>query len=160
MKRVSIANIVSVLLLLLFIYTATSKFLDYDKFVFQMKLAPVPFMKWTAPILGWLIPVIETLLVLGITTGFFIPKVMINALHASVMMLSMFEVYVACMLLSGSKLPCTCGGLIAQMGCGQHLLFNAFFILTGILSIRLLQKHKMSLPPKNGKDEFNRLSRA
>jgi hypothetical protein len=159
MKRIPIANIVSVLLLLLFIYTATSKFLDYDRFVFQMKLAPVPLMKWAAPILGWLVPAMETLLVIGITTGFFIPKVIIKALYASIMMLSMFEIYIGIMLLSGSQLPCTCGGIISKMGWGQHLLLNAFFIIMGYVSIRF-QKTNSSAALQNDRDDFKILSRA
>lgn len=159
MKRIRITNIVSLLLLLLFIYTAMSKFLDYDRFVFQMKLAPVPLMKWAAPILGWLIPSIETLLVIGLTIGLFITKVIVKALYASIMMLSLFEIYITIMLLSGSHLPCTCGGLISQMGWGQHLLFNAFFIIIGYISIRF-QKTNPSEPLKNDNDGFKILSRA
>jgi putative oxidoreductase len=159
MKRIPIANIVSVLLLLLFTYTATSKFLDYDRFVFQMKLAPVPLMKWVAPILGWLIPAIETLLVVGITTCFFIPKVKVISLYASVVLLSAFEIYIAIMLLSGSQLPCTCGGIISQMGWGQHLLFNAFFIAMGFISVRF-KKINSSAALQMGNDDFKILTRA
>jgi hypothetical protein len=134
------ADLVTSLLLLLFLYTSVSKFLDYDKFVFQMRLAPFPLMKTLAPILGWLMPIIEILICIGLAAGFFYGKLKINALYSSVILLIIFDIYIGTMLLSGSNLPCTCGEIISQMGWGQHLLFNAFFIITGIISISIFNK--------------------
>jgi putative oxidoreductase len=156
MKRIPLANSVSVLLLLLFIYSATSKFLEYDKFVFQMKLAPVPLMNWSAPVLGWLIPAIETFLVIGLAAGMFHLVIQVKTLYASVILLFVFEFYISAMLLSGLELPCTCGGIISQMSWWQHLLFNAFFIITGVFSIRYSQKYKAHPADKFGYHELKR----
>jgi uncharacterized membrane protein YphA (DoxX/SURF4 family) len=138
------ADLIGALLLLLFIYTSVSKFLDYDKFVFQMRLSPVPLMKILAPILGWLMPFIEVLIAIGLAAGFFYDNLKIKALYSSVMLLIIFEIYIGIMLLSGSNLPCTCGGIISQMGWEQHLLFNAFFIIAGIISLSFLNKMQSS----------------
>lgn len=148
------------ILLLLFVYTSASKFLNYDKFVFQMHLAPVPLMKILAPLFGWLIPSVEMIIAIGFAVGFFIPSIKIKALYASVILLSAFEFYIVIMLLSGSQLPCTCGGIVSQMGWKQHLFFNAFFILTAFLSIRFLQKNKILQSTKHNKVEFKELLRA
>ena len=155
-----LTQICVILLCLLFVYTSASKFLDYDKFVFQMRLAPVPLMEIVAPLLGWLIPSIEFAIAIALAVGMFISSIKVKALYASLIMLLAFEVYISIMLLSGSHLPCTCGGIISKMGWKQHLFFNAFFILTGFLSIRYLQKHKASQPSEQGNDEFKILSRA
>ena len=141
MKKYITTQIIILLILLLFVYTSASKFLDYDKFVFQMRLAPVPLMKTFAPIIGWFVPSIELVIAIFLTVGFFCPNIQKNGLYAAVVLLSAFEIYIVIMLLSGSKLPCTCGGVISKMGWKEHLLFNGFFISTGILSIRYLRKN-------------------
>jgi putative oxidoreductase len=160
MKRTIIPNIVSFLIILLFVYTSTSKFLDYDKFVFQMRLAPVPLMKILAPILGWVVPAVEMVVAISLAVGFFFPAIKMKGLFGSVYLLSIFEIYIAIMLLSGSHLPCTCGGIVSQMGWKQHLFFNAFFIICGILSIKYSKKQKTSPPIKFAPDENKILSRA
>lgn len=148
------------LIFLLFAYTASSKFFDMHKFVFQMSLAPVPLMKTLAPALGWLVPTIEILIVAAIFFGIFYSTIQMRAIYATVILLSAFEIYIGIMLLSHSKLPCTCGGIISTMGWGQHLLFNAVFILSGTLSIHYLKKHNSTPPITNTRDDYKILSRA
>ena len=160
MKKSIIIQIFSVLLILLFVYTSTSKFLDYDKFVFQMRLAPVPLMKILAPPLGWSVPTIEIIIAMALASGFFYPAIQMKGIYASVILLSIFEIYIAIMLLSGSHLPCTCGGIISQMGWKQHLFFNVFFIIGGILSIKHLKKNKLSESVEPVNDDYQALSRA
>jgi hypothetical protein len=156
-----LADITCLLLLLLFVYTSASKFLNYDRFIFQMRLAPVPWMKILAPILAWLVPSIETLIAIGFVIGvLFIPAFKVKSLYASVILLLAFEIYIMVMLSSGLHLPCTCGGIISQMGWKQHLLFNGLFIIAGILSIRFLTKHK-ALPLRGqANDGYKGLLRA
>ena len=132
------ATVVVGLLVLLFAYTATSKFLDYDRFVFQMRLAPLSIMKSAAPILGWLMPAIEML----ISIGLLINRLRLKALYAAVILLLVFECYITRMLLTGQHLPCTCGGIISSMSWKQHLLFNAVFILAGIIVIMQSKNYK------------------
>lgn len=160
MKIVFFKELIPVLLIVLFTYTATSKFLDYEKFVFQMRLAPVPFIIPLAPILGWIVPIVEMAIAIVLALGYFSPKLKVTGLYASVILLSAFEVYIATMLLSGSHLPCTCGGIISQMGWKQHLFFNAFFIIGGILTIKYSDKIKALKLDKPSFDTHKDLSRA
>jgi len=159
MKATYFKQIVTLLLIALFTYTATSKFLDYDKFVFQMRLAPVPLMSLLAPVLGRVVPIIEMLIAITLGAGFFYIPLKIIGLWASVILLTVFEVYITAMLLSGSHLPCTCGGIVSQMGWKQHLIFNAIFIVGGVLSIKFLRK-EMTSAPDGDDDEYKILSRA
>jgi hypothetical protein len=159
MKKVAMQEILTILLVLLFSYTAVSKFLDYDKFVFQMRLAPVPVMAWLAPILGWLVPIIEMILVIGLSLSLFIPRFLRRSLAASVALLSLFEIYIVAMLLTGHHLPCTCGGIISTMSWQQHLVFNAAFILLGVLAIRQ-NKKQVNIPTEKLPDDIKDLSRA
>jgi len=103
MKKPILTEIFAALLLLLFAYTATSKFLDYNLFVFQMKRAPLPFMQTVAPLLGWLLPVVEMVIVFGLL----IARFRLRALYGSVILLIVFEVYITGMLLTNLHLPCT-----------------------------------------------------
>ena len=137
-KKSILAEICITLVLLLFSYTASSKLLDYSKFVFQMSLAPVPFMKTLAPWLGWLVPMSEAMVVIGLLFD----KLRLIALYSAVYLLLVFEIYILLMLNSGLKLPCTCGGIISQMSWTTHLLFNAAFIIITIIPIVDIQKNK------------------
>jgi hypothetical protein len=136
MKKDVLSEICVALLILLFSYTAVSKFLDQYRFVFQMRLAPLPLMKSLAPVLGWLMPLIESLIVVGLL----IPVYRLKALYVSVILLCSFEIYITGMLLSGLQLPCTCGGIISRMSWSQHLVFNAVFIGISFIAISGLRR--------------------
>ncbi|MHB8205897.1 MauE/DoxX family redox-associated membrane protein [Mucilaginibacter sp.] len=156
MKKMLLTQICVALILLLFAYTATSKFLDYERFVFQMRLAPLPLMKLFAPILGWLMPVIEILIAIGLLFSRF----RLKALYVSVILLVLFVLYITGMLLTNQHLPCTCGGIISNMSWKQHLIFNMVFIIIALTAILKLKKHKVSPLQESGKDDFKELSRA
>ncbi|WP_367866964.1 MauE/DoxX family redox-associated membrane protein [Pedobacter sp. WC2423] len=121
----------SVLIICLFGYTAIAKILDYGTYVSQMKSAPVPYMSLFAPIIGWLIPLIEVIIVLLLLFD----KTRVKGLYGSLVLLIAFEIYISSMLLSGRSLPCTCGGFIATMGWKTHLIFNAVFIVISVIAI-------------------------
>lgn len=159
MKRFFI-QLCSLLFCLLFAYTATNKFLDYNTFVFQMRLAPVPGMHTFAPVLGWVIPFIEAGLAIAFAFGAFNNTINRQALLASVILLSLFELYITVMLLSGSELPCTCGGIISTMGWKQHLIFNALFIIAGIAAILFSMKNKSTQSLGPIETDHKTLSRA
>ncbi|RBQ06812.1 MauE/DoxX family redox-associated membrane protein [Pedobacter miscanthi] len=119
----------AILLVLLWGYAGFSKLADYGRFVEQMKLAPVPLMKHLAPLLGIAVPVAELVLV-GLL---FSERFRKTGLWLSFLLLLVFTLYISLMLLSGLRLPCTCGGLISKLGWRQHLIFNAFFMLISLL---------------------------
>lgn len=119
------------LLILLFAYTAFSKFIEYDIFVFQMQLVPLPLMGEIAPTLGWMVPLVECLIVIALMIG----KWRTIGLYSSLLLLFIFEGYISILLLSGYDLPCTCGGIISKMGWKEHLIFNAILILLTVFAL-------------------------
>ncbi|GAA4090801.1 MauE/DoxX family redox-associated membrane protein [Mucilaginibacter panaciglaebae] len=159
-KKTSYTDIVVALItaifVLLFSYTSISKFLDYNRFVFQMRQAPIPIVKSIAPFLGWLIPIVESTLVIGLL----IKKTRAISLFASVLLLVAFEFYIGGMLLSGLDLPCTCGGIISTMSWNQHLLFNGIVILIGTIAIIKFQNLNFLRPFVIGRKRNKELSRA
>lgn len=134
-KNEIIALIATILLMLLFGYTAFSKLLEYDKFIFQMRLAPAPLMAWAAPVLAWLLPMVEFLIVGMLIVGLYSERYRFVGFYASFFLLLIFQVYIFIMLFSGSKLPCTCGGIISKMSWTQHLWYNGAFMLVAVLPV-------------------------
>src|SRR5690606_40838422 len=67
-------------------------------------------------------------------------------LIGSLTLMLSFEAYIAWMKImeiqTGMRLPCTCGGIVSQMGWTTHLYFNGIFILLLSLSIYFLQTWK------------------
>ena len=122
------SQIVAAMMVLLLLYTALSKFMDHDRFVGAMRHNPLisPF----AVFLSWAVPITETAIVLLL----FIPQSRSVGLLAGSILMAMFTCYVAFMLLTSSKLPCTCGGILQAMTWRQHLWFNLFFTAISALA--------------------------
>jgi len=138
MKKDFIVEIASSLLILLFTYAGLSKILQHDTFVFQMRLSHVLVMKALAGFLSVFIPIVE----LGIVVLLLLPKTRRKGLLSSLILLVAFSLYISIMLLSGMKLPCTCGGIISKLSWKGHLAFNLFFILISLFA--LLRSKKVS----------------
>ena len=128
MKQKVAIEIISSLLILLFVYAASSKLIEYS--AFKTQLMNQLFFKNFAGIFAWTIPSIELLTGLLLT----VKVTRIIGLYASLIMLSFFTLYIAGMLLSGKQLPCSCEGIIQQLSWNQHLLFNLFFLLLSLIS--------------------------
>lgn len=133
MKRQVLLHISIALLILLYSYTALSKVLDQYRFVFQMKLSPFSLVKNFAAIWGWIIPLLEIAIVLMLC----FERTQRQALYLSIVLFLIFEIYIVGMLMTGLKLPCACGGVIAFMSWKMHVLFNAIFMIINITAIRL-----------------------
>lgn len=153
MKKAHCSQLIILLIILLFSYTAMSKLLEHDKFVFQMRLSPMPLMSLSAPWLSWFVPLLEAAIVIGLL----FPSWQVRALYITFLLMCLFEVYIGSMLLSGNHLPCTCGGIISKMSWRTHLLFNAVVIFLTFLAIRW-RKHKPAV--HNTDAGYQDLSRA
>lgn len=123
-----IAFTAAILLIMLFGYAATSKLAERDRFAKQMELSPAPLVKALAPLLSWFIPLTEFVLVGMLLSD----KWRKTGLYLSFSLLLVFQLYISAMLVSGLKLPCTCGGLISRLQWKEHLIFNAAFMLLSV----------------------------
>jgi len=125
------------LLIVLWVYAAASKLIDFNLFKAQMKRQILfPFIK--SSIVYWLPPV-ELL-----TAGLFVFQPSQRAgLYLSAIMLCVFTAYVG-FALSGilGRIPCSCGGIINKMGWGTHLFFNIFFLLLTVLGIYIVNRER------------------
>ena len=146
MKRNLIIEFIGSLLILLFVYTAISKLLDYT--AFKSVLSKSPLIGENAGIVALALPITEVL----VAVLLFVPRTRVWGLYGSVALMSVFTLYLAYMINFTPKLPCSCGGVLKQMTWNQHLVFNLFFLalsLTGLVLERKRIKRKPGheLPP-------------
>jgi hypothetical protein len=137
MKQKIAIEIICCLLVLLFVYAAFSKLLEYH--TFKIQLSNSPFLNPFAVIIVWLIPATELILTLMLT----VMSTRKVALYVSLILLVVFTLYIAGMLLFAIHLPCSCGGIIQQLSWKQHLLFNLFFIVLTVIGIVLERNQKL-----------------
>ena len=133
MKRTAVIDIISAILLLLLLYTAISKFIEYRSF--KEVLSVSPLLKPFAGFIAWALPFLELVIVILL----FIPALRIKGLYASLLLLIILTAYPIYMILFTPNLPCSCGGVLKDLTWPQHVLFNLFFVIlsgTGIILAR------------------------
>jgi putative oxidoreductase len=137
MKRGLLIDAIAALLILLFVYTAISKWLDITTFMVQMRMQTLPHGLQT--FLIWTLPPIEI-----ITSGFlFFKMTKLAGLYLSAFLMALFTGYVILVLLHVfSRMPCSCGGVLRSMNWEQHLYFNLLFLLLSITGIYLLNRER------------------
>jgi hypothetical protein len=131
MKRTTVVEIISSLLILLFMYAAVSKLLDYE--TFKVQLSKSPFITQFAGVTAWALPIGEIMVALALT---FKPTRM-PGLYASLFLMTMFTAYIWAMLNYSYYVPCSCGGILSKMDWNTHLWFNVGFIIISITGIFL-----------------------
>lgn len=134
MLRKSVLETISLLFILLFVYTAVSKFLDYENF--QVVIGQSPLLTRFAPILAIAVPVAEIIIALLLA----IPRYRGAGLYASFAMMVLFTTYIIVLVTLSEKIPCSCGGVISRMTWVQHLYFNICFVLLAMLGMWLHAK--------------------
>jgi hypothetical protein len=130
-----LGQIISTLLILLFIYTALSKF--YDRSFFEAQLHFYPYINKASVLLSWLLPSVELLCGLLLIA----PFSRLAGLYITLTLLIIFTTYLAVMLIVKNDLPCSCGGVIQQMTWQQHILFNVVFIILSRIGIIASKKN-------------------
>ncbi len=134
-KKSTILEVISALFILLFVYTAVSKLSDYQGFVATLSRSPLIGSK--AVTIGWALPVGELL----VSILLFIPKFRKIGMYVSLALMVLFTGYLIYMIyFDGGELPCSCGGVLNKMSWKQHLVFNIFFSLLGLLGVVLSRK--------------------
>jgi len=131
MKRITTIETITLLTLSLFLYAGISKIMDYT--LFREQLAVSPLLKAFAGAIAVGLPILELALVVLLI----VPRWRLKGLYGSLILLSVFTVYIAVMMLTSDHLPCSCGGLLEQLSWKGHIFFNGGFILANAIAIRL-----------------------
>ena len=130
---------ISALLIFLFVYTAASKLLAHNSFVFTLSQSPL-LQHYSIP-LSWIIPFIEIL----ISCFLFIPRIRKTGLFFSALLMTAFTIYISYMIAFTPRLPCSCGGVIKSLTWKEHLLLNISFIVMAVLGWLMIKKNKILL---------------
>ncbi|WP_269234997.1 MauE/DoxX family redox-associated membrane protein [Flavobacterium flavigenum] len=134
-----VIEIICYLYILLFVYAAVSKLLDFENF--QVQLGQSPLLSAFAVWVAWLVPLIE----LVIAAALIIPKFRNVGLFGTLALMTMFSFYIYIILHYSSFIPCSCGGILEKMTWNIHLVFNIVFVLLSVMAIILnRQKAKTS----------------
>ncbi len=132
-----IVDVISALLILLWVYAAVSKLIDYR--AFRVQLGKSPLIESFAGFVSVIIPLIE----LGIAFLLARPKKLFAGLWSSLFLLMIFTIYLIGILSFSHTIPCSCGGIIQNsLGWKSHIVFNIVFAALAATGILL---HKRSI---------------
>lgn len=118
------------LLIILFLHTAISKFLDFKGFVYELNNQPFP--NSFTPFLACFIPIME-LIIVGCLL---FERTRFLGLYGSLILMSAFTIYTCLVLLEVfDYVPCSCGGVVSYLNWTQHFFFNLFFVVITSIAI-------------------------
>ncbi|WP_149304214.1 MauE/DoxX family redox-associated membrane protein [Pareuzebyella sediminis] len=129
-----LVTLFSLLLTILFVYTAVSKLVHLD--LFQWRLERMPYISPYASLISWVVPFLE-LVIAGIL---WFPKYQTMAFYASFILLGLFTTYIIIVLKYSDSIPCSCGGVISALGWKHHILLNITFMVLALLGILWTKK--------------------
>lgn len=138
-KKILLVEIISALFILLFVYAALTKVMDYQKF--RIELGKSPLLNGYAGIIAVAIPGIELLISLLIV----IKRFQYYALYFAFSLMVVFSAYIVAILKFSPYVPCSCGGILQNMNWNQHLIFNVGFLSLGATAILLYPKKTKDL---------------
>lgn len=136
----TIVQIISGLFALLFLYAAGNKLLDYQKFKVQVGQSPI-LTQYAAEV-ALFIPIVEIVIAILLLRSINYQKSTITALLASYSIMVMFSAYIIVILNFAERIPCSCGGILDQMGWTTHLIFNLAFVAMAIAGVIIQYKIK------------------
>jgi len=128
-SKIFFTDVISGLFVLLFLYAALSKLIDFQKFQIQAGKSPLlaPFVVFVT----WLVPLTEICIVSLLMSK----KYQLTALYLSFSLMVMFTAYIVTILNFSSYIPCSCGGILENMTWRQHLIFNIVFMGLGAAGV-------------------------
>ena len=143
MKKNTIVEIISALLVFLFIYAALSKLLDFDRFRYQ--IGQSPFITRISRVVVWAIPMSELL----ISVALLVRRTRAAGLYAAFFLMLLFTGYIFIMLRYSPYLPCSCGGVLSGMSWKQHFVFNLVFTGMSLAGIMIQNTNSRKSHSKN-----------
>lgn len=113
-----VAEVIASLLVILWVYAAMSKLLDYQTFYIQ--LAKSPLISEFAAAVALTVPLAE----LTVAILLAIPKLKLWGLYASLFLLILFSAYLIALLNFSQYIPCACGGVFSDLSWEEHIIAN------------------------------------
>jgi len=138
--RTRLPYLISMVFVFLFVYAAVTKLLDFPQFKLQLEQSTV--LSGYSNLIAWMVPVSE--LVISFLLCF--KAYRLQALYASLGLMVLFTVYIIVVLNFSDDVPCSCGGVIPDLGWNGHFLFNIGLIALALVGILFFKKYKMNTP--------------
>lgn len=139
-RKVSLSNALITtivhLYVLLFVYAAISKVIDFENF--QIQIGQSPMLRSYVSLISYGIPTIELLVAFLLLTSRF----KLLGLYASVTLMGLFSIYLFLLLQFSDYIPCSCGGILDRMSWEAHLVFNLLFLSLGIVALVFYHKNQ------------------
>lgn len=132
-RQALLTEIISYLYILLFVYAGASKLLDFENFGVQLGQSPVT--SHYAKAIAVFIPFYE----IAIALLLLIPSMRLYGLYLGSFLMVTFSAYIFIILTYSSYIPCSCGGILEQMGWWEHFVFNIVFVVLGFSAVVMLE---------------------
>src|SRR5579872_5586118 len=135
--RLILKNIIIFALVLLWVYAAASKTMEFKMFKVQMNRQVLPLVLKES--LVYVLPPVEIL-----TAGLLLyEKTLKSGFYLSAILLTAFTTYVGLAVFKVlNKVPCSCGGILAKMGWSVHFIFNLIFLLLTLIGIYVFRRER------------------
>ena len=140
-KKITV-EIICYLYILLFVYAALSKLLDYENF--EVQIGQSPLLSVYAKLVAIGVVAME-ILIAGMLA---IPVLRVLGLYFAFNLMVMFTAYIVLILNYSTHVPCSCGGILEDMGWKEHLWFNIAFIIMAAVAILYTPVTKLLFPLK------------
>lgn len=135
-RREILIDVVSALFVVLFVYAAATKLIDYGKF--RVQIGQSPLLTASAGTVAWLVPAVEIIVAAMLT----MLRSRLPGLYASFGMMVMFTAYIVVITQFSEYVPCSCGGVLEKLSWNEHLVFNLVFVALGGMAIMLYPKEE------------------
>ena len=129
-----IVTIICYLYIMLFVYAAVSKLLDFENF--RVQIAQSPLLTAYAGFIAYCVIIFEV----GCALLLSISSRPLLGLYATYVLMLLFSNYIFLILNFSPYVPCSCGGILDDMGWTEHLIFNLVFVLLAALAILYFPK--------------------
>ena len=138
MKKIfpHLTAILSYFFVLLFCYAVVSKLLDFENF--RVQLAQSPLLSAYAGFISYAVIIIEIITALSLC----LPKTRLWGLYTSLWLMAGFTIYIYLILNYSDFIPCSCGGILENLGWTEHLIFNVGCIIVALAGILLFEKNR------------------
>ena len=143
MKKNTAELTVASLFVLLFLYAAVSKIIDFQKF--RIQLAQSPLLTVYAAWFAWFVPALE----IGISIILLSNRWRLIGLYSSFSLMVMFTAYIIAIMQFSEYIPCSCGGILQHMRWKGHLIFNIVFTLLAVTGVLLSPSQINQIPKPN-----------
>ncbi len=132
--------LITLCFVILFLYTAWTKWADYA--AFQDEISHSLWKKWIPVRIAWVVPFAESIL----AALLLISRSRLLGLLGTLSFMAIASAYLIATLNSQAEIPCACGGVIDQLPKREHLVLNISLTVLAAVGIFLNKLKPVASP--------------